>query len=286
MKEVMGLGPRSLIPWRSWISWVFRCRGCQKRRNSEAWVALKRVPLKQEEGLGIPHYVRNDGGAERGGSLEGNTPTRNTGAWGTHTHGAPTSAQTRRKAEGFLTAFGMTERAKRGGSLGGTTPHATIETMEKTREKSPTRNTGAWGTHQTRNVENTRQKSPHARHRRVGHPRWFYALAGLRRMKCITSKITPRIRAIWIKPLVTWNARNPANQRTIRTTAIIASMGLSPCPEINDIEDGGLCRCEHFRIYLHSSFQASNYLGPGVYLNRAQQGGTEHGRHEHKGKAE
>jgi hypothetical protein len=49
--------------------------------------------------------------------------------------------------------------------------------------------------------------------------------------------------------------KNPANQRTIRATAIIASMWLSPCPETSYIRDVGLCHCEHFLIviYIQSS---------------------------------
>jgi hypothetical protein len=80
----------------------------------------------------------------------------------------------------------------------------------------------------------------------------FYALAGLRLMKCMTSNMTPTIRAMWIKPVVTWNAKNPANQRTIRAMAIIASMWLSPCPETSYIEDAGLCHYEHFRIFSYA----------------------------------
>jgi hypothetical protein len=54
------------------------------------------------------------------------------------------------------------------------------------------------------------------------------AMAALPLKKCRRSIITPTIKRMWTSPVETWKAKNPSNQSTIRTAAIIPSMSLTP----------------------------------------------------------
>jgi hypothetical protein len=57
---------------------------------------------------------------------------------------------------------------------------------------------------------------------------YLQATAGLPLKKCRRSMIIPTINRMWTKPVETWKAKKPSNQRTIRTAAIIPSMSSTP----------------------------------------------------------
>jgi len=55
-----------------------------------------------------------------------------------------------------------------------------------------------------------------------------YAVAALPLKKCRRSITIPTTSRMWMRPLETWKAKSPSNQRTIRTAAIVANMSSTP----------------------------------------------------------